>query len=357
MTRGEEKHIPSFNFASYVKDALAQCLLGLFAVLVTFAMLSILGIGFQGCLIVCLFLAICGSAILIVGYMRRRRFYRVLTDALSTCERSYYLPEMLDEPSFLDGRIAFEALERIGMLSGSEDAERRQELEGYRDYIELWIHEVKTPVAAAKLILMRMHGQDADKLSLEIERIESQVEQALYYSRTASLSNDYVLKEMPLSKAIKAACRKNMRYLVEHGVNLDIAVGDVSVIADDAWLQFILGQIIVNAAKYGATTIAFTSSEQDAGTSREHTVLSIEDDGCGIPASDIAKVFDRGFVGNNGRSGSNATGMGLYLVASLAKRMNLGVSVMSSEGKGTKIMIAFPHDRRRKNFNLNDRTD
>ena len=118
--------------------------------------------------------------------------------------------------------------------------------------------------------------------------------------------------------------------------------------ADASWLSFVLGQVVVNAAKYGATAVRFTAREEGTGTSAARTVLEIADNGRGIPAADVPRVFDRGFTGENGRDQGSATGMGLYLVATLCEKMGLGVGLASEEGTGTRVMLAFPHDRRRR---------
>ena len=193
-----------------------------------------------------------------------------------------------------------------------------------------------------------LHGGVASKLKAELDRIESYVEQALYYARSTSLARDYAIRELPLADAVRTACKKNARYLIERGTTPSIEVGDgVTVFADASWLSFALGQVLVNAAKYGATSVRFTVREEGAGTSAARTVLEIADDGPGIPAADVPRVFDRGFTGKNGRAQGSATGMGLYLVATLCEKMGLGVGLASEEGTGTRVMLAFPHDRRR----------
>ena len=127
---------------------------------------------------------------------------------------------------------------------------------------------------------------------------------------------------------------------------LDGAEDDETVFADATWLSFIVGQVLANAAKYGASCVRFSSrTEGEGGAAR--TVLAMADDGCGIPAADVPRVFERGFTGANGRAQGSSTGMGLYLAAVMCEKMGLGLGIASEEGTGTRVMISFPHDRRR----------
>ena len=168
----------------------------------------------------------------------------------------------------------------------------------YRDYVELWIHEIKTPIAAANLMAADLHGPVAARLKGELDRIEAQVEQALYYARSTSLAKDYAIRETPLAAAVRAACRKNARYLIECGVALQMDVPEeATVFADEPWLVFVVGQVMVNAAKYGAKNVRFSACEEGVGTVSSRTVLSVADDGCGIPAADVPRVFERGLHG------------------------------------------------------------
>jgi len=117
--------------------------------------------------------------------------------------------------------------------------------------------------------------------------------------------------------------------------------------ADKTWLAFILSQLIVNAAKYDATTITFSVCIPDEEGPNACTMLEVRDDGCGVPAADVPRVFDRGFTGEVGRSHGSATGMGLYLVARLCAQMGIGIMFASDQGIGSRVVLGFPHDRRR----------
>ena len=337
-----------FGPGAYLVDRAATLGILAFCLLGTACMLLPLGVSVQGTLLVVGFIALCAGTALTLDYRRRARFYREAADLVRELRSAGHFPALIAEPPFLEGRIAYQVAGGIAQLANAETGDAQANAQNYREYVELWIHETKTPIAAAKLMLASMHGAQAAKLSRELERIESQVEQALYYARSTSLSNDYAIREVCLAAAVREACKKNARFLIERSVAPDIDIPEARrVLADEPWLVFILGQVVVNAAKYGASTIAFTARVEEEGTPHERTVLEVRDDGRGIPAADVPRVFDRGFTGANGRDQGSATGMGLYLVALMCERMGLGVGLASEEGTGTRVLLSFPHDRRR----------
>lgn len=337
-----------FGPGAYLRDraaalgALACCLAGMVC------MLPPLGVTLAGTLTVTGFVALCAGIALALDYQRRVRFYREAAALVREVSSACHFPALIDEPRFLEGRLAYQMADSLARLANDEVGDAQSNAQNYREYVELWIHETKTPIAAAKLMLASMHGEQKAKLTRELERIDAQVEQALYYARSTSLANDYAIREVRLAGAVREACKKNARFLIERSVAPAIDVPeDTRVLADEPWLVFVLGQVVVNAAKYGARTIAFSAQVEEEGTPRECTVLEVRDDGCGIPAADVPRVFDRGFTGANGRDRGSATGMGLYLVALMCERMGLGVGLASEEGAGTRVLLSFPHDRRR----------
>lgn len=336
------------SLSAYLRDRMGSIIVGVLCCAVVAGMLGILGVGRDATVLIPCFIALCGVIALGFEFARRRRFYNELVHLIADLDRTYYASELLEVPDFLEGRRTHEALEAVGKVAADEVSHHRQQAEAYRDYIELWIHEIKTPIAAAYLMVADLRGPEATKLKGELDRIESYVEQALFYARSASVAHDYAIRELVLVDAVHAACKKNARYLIGRGVSPVIEVSEtITVFADASWLAFIVSQIVVNAAKYGASSVRFSTHVEKTTTNCNCTVLEISDNGPGISAADIPRVFDRGFTGQNGRAQGSATGMGLYLVATLCEKMGLGVALASEEGSGTRVMLSFPHDRRR----------
>ena len=272
---------------------------------------------------------------LILQYVRRASFCHQVEEATTNLEQGAHVVDLVDPPSFFEGRLAYEAMLAIVQADNQE-------------ITELWVHEVKTPLSAAKLITKRMSGPDALALRRELERMDDLISQSLFAARTESLVADYLIREVNLADIAKEVCKSHMHYLTSLGVALDFQIDpDTTVFADKMWLEFIITQIVVNAAKYEAHAISFVAFEAQQESSTSSTVLESKDDGCGIPAEDVPRVFDRGFTGTVGRAHGSATGMGLYLVARMCARMGLSIMLASEEGVGTRVQIAFPHDRRR----------
>lgn len=335
------------GLSAYLKDRAAAIALAAVCAAAMGGMFLVLGAGTDAALLAVGIVAACTACALALGYARRRRFYRELAQITQDLDRTYFAASLVGEPDFLEGRLAYRALEAVGKAAADDVAAHRQQAEAYRDYVELWIHEIKTPIAAATLMAAGLHGPESAKLKGELARIEGYVEQALFYARSTSLAQDYAIREVELAAAAREAVKKNARFLIEHGTVPSFELpGELKVLADEKWLVFIIGQIVVNAAKYGASQVAFTARGEGEGPAAA-TVLEIVDDGCGIPSADVPRVFDRGFTGANGRAQGSSTGMGLYLVATLCAKMGLGVGLASEEGTGTRVMLTFPHDRRR----------
>ena len=344
-----EAGLPPFTPASYARDhwfallALVLCLAGLFLMLPT------LGVSSHGTLLIADFVTLCGLCVALIDYRRKAAWYRELSQLVASLRRASVFASLVAEPPFLEGSIAYETGRAVGSLSAAEVDGLAADDEAYRRYIELWIHEIKTPIAAVKLMTTNEGGPLASKVAREMERIEAQVDQALYYARSSSLSQDYAIREVDLLDAAREACKRNARFLIERDCTPRFSIPEgLTVLADEPWLVFILSQLTVNAAKYGATELTFVAREEEAGTPRGRTVLEVRDNGCGIPAQDVPRVFERGFTGEVGRAHGSATGMGLYLVASLCAAMGLHVGLASEEGVGTRVILTFPHDRTRK---------
>ncbi|WP_294381594.1 sensor histidine kinase [uncultured Senegalimassilia sp.] len=344
----------AYSFGAYLRSHGGFMFGAVVLITVVAGIMAVTGSGSSAIALVSFCEALFACIALAAGFLRDRAFYQQLDLFCNSPENARYLSSILDEPRTLEGSIAFRALAVQGKAASDELAARSRDMKGYRNYIELWVHEAKTPIASAQLALSNLHGPEINKVRGDLDRIESRVEQALYYARSATLSEDFSIEELNLAAIARKACRQRSRTLIGAGVSLEFAIDDeLKVLADAKWTDFIIGQVLENSAKYGSKTIRFESTVKDEGTKDGCIELAIGDDGDGIPAADVPRVFDRGFTGSRGRAHHKATGMGLYLAAVACERMGLGLRISSEEGTGTTVALTFPLDRTRMDLAAN----
>lgn len=275
--------------AAFLRDRALSVAVAIVCAIAIGSVVAVLGAGPDASVLAACIVLACAAFALTVDYARRRAFYRDLEQVVGDLDRTYYATALIEPPDFLEGRLAYEALQATGKAAADDVAAHKQQAEAYRDCIELWIHEIKTPIAAAALMASGLHGPQAARIKGELDRIEGYVEQALYYARSTSLVQDYAIRETSLAEAVREALRKHARFLIERGVAPTVDVDeDVRVFADVKWLAFVIGQLVANAGKYGASTLRFSVREEGAGTSDARTVLEVADDGWGVPAGDVA---------------------------------------------------------------------
>lgn len=211
------------------------------------------------------------------------------------------------------------------------------------DYIASWVHEVKTPLTAMKLIIDEHRSDPAfQKVELEWLRLHLLVDQQLSISRLPSLEEDYVLEKTSLQRLASAEVRELASWCMERNVAVEFEGDDMDVVADVKWCRFIIRQFLTNAVKYSPTggIIIISMNTNISG----HTILKIKDEGPGIQPHELPRIFDKGFTGGTGRIHNAATGLGLYLAQTVATKMGITLLVGSENGEGTTAEIVFPDE-------------
>ena len=270
-------------------------------------------------------------------YGRKRQMEKLLRQAEQLEER-YLISEIMDRPKQADDRVYYRILKMAGksMLENIEKVKR--ESTEYQEYIEEWIHEIKTPLAAMKLICENNRSDVTRELLAEIERTNRFTEQALYYARSGYTEKDYSVRKIRLFSVVHQAIADNKYLLLHNEASVDLQETDDTVFSDEKWLCFILNQLIMNAVKYSTKKPVlkiYIKHEKNI------TILCIEDFGMGIDAEDMPRIFDKGFTGKNGRkTGQNATGIGLYLCRRLCDKLGIGIRGEVS-GSGTRMLLSF----------------
>ncbi|MEG0842394.1 MAG: sensor histidine kinase [Erysipelotrichaceae bacterium] len=324
--------------SKYIKEKLYFIILGIIISIVFEMFFLITKVQTEIVIVVQLLLWFLILTNLVVEYMRRASFYNNLNEALNDLDKKYLISEIIEEPEFMDGQIFYDSLSIIDKSMNDHVSFYRNAQEEYKEYIELWVHEIKTPLAASKLILTNNNSEASQSLEEEIDKVEGYVDQALFYARSNTLQKDYMIKKMSLKTSINQVIRKHSKTFILRNIKIELNNLKGEVYSDSKWVEFILDQIINNALKYSKDN---ETIEISALSNKENVVLSIKDHGCGIRKQDLPRVFEKGFTGNNGRTHEKATGMGLYLCKKLCDKLYLGIDVTSDE-EGTNVFITFP---------------
>lgn len=380
------------KLTAFLSDKCPLLLLHVICMALLSAFLHITGYPAANTALICIFWLMILAVWLLAVFRGRRNYYREAFSVLEHTDKPYLLGEMLPDSFSLEDKLHRELLrksnrsviEKIRLL---EDTQRE-----YREYLESFVHEIKAPISAINLScengktsviteIRQMSEQYPDSLNyrqvqkqnsdnldncqtqnqlfaeiflpdkithifnqtfrsirMENRKIENYVDMVLYHARSEQVYKDYLIRETGLTEIVYEALEKEHLLLIQNHVQAEVSCGE-KVCTDKKWCVFIIGQLILNSIKYGSKAPVlrfFTSRDKDSIT------LTIEDNGKGIPAEDLPRIFEKGFTGSNGRELGKATGMGLYLCKKLCDRLGIGLRAQSEYGKGTKMLLTFP---------------
>lgn len=282
--------------------------------------------------------------ILLIDYFRKRKFYTDLLSNIEALDKGYLVLETLQKPDFYEGELLCQALYDIDKSMSENINQIEEQMQDFKNYIEMWIHEVKIPLSTLALISENHKNQFDKKAKTQLKRLENYVEQVLYYARSENAEKDYLIKETDLSKVIKNVGLKNMDDLLENKIDYNVKNVNVKVLTDSKWLEFILEQIINNSIKY-KKDIEDSFIKISSRDEKNKTTLIIEDNGIGIKESDLKQVFDKSFTGENGRNISKSTGMGLFIAKNMCEKLGHKIDIESKENEYTKVYITFAKDK------------
>ncbi|MEA4964245.1 MAG: sensor histidine kinase [Oscillospiraceae bacterium] len=267
-----------------------------------------------------------------VAFVRRRRFlFRVFSNVR---EEVLSLPEPSDalEEDY-QSLLRAVCMDRAELAAAAET--QRQEL---LDYYTLWLHQIKTPIAAMQLLLTQS-PPDGEAVSAELLKIETYASMVLTYLRLDSDYTDFVLRRCELDDIVRAALRKFARLFILKKITLRFTETGRAVLTDEKWLGFVVEQVLLNALKYtpaGGTIRIFGSGD----------ALMIADNGIGIQPEDLPRIFEKGFTGYNGREESKSTGLGLYLSKRIFRRLGHTIEVVARPGGGTEVRLTLQNGGR-----------
>ena len=264
---------------------------------------------------------------------------------LEAAARHYEQSQELLTEELRDGRDTFQEqmVDLLELISATQQRERGEweaKNADRNDYYVMWTHQIKTPVAALKLLLEngREQGQNSFLMKEELFKIEQYVEMVLTFQRLESLSSDLVLRECDLYEMLKQTVRKFSVLFINKGLSLELQEMQLKMVTDEKWFGFGIDQLVSNSVKYTKQGRISIWAKKD----EEKIILCVQDTGIGICPEDLPRIFERGFTGCNGRGDEKSTGIGLYLCHRIFEHLGITMRVESEVGIGTKIFLGIP---------------
>lgn len=324
----------------YLKSKGGTIFLNIIALLVLSIFLFSVGNEFEVVIIISFSWTIVLFTYLVISYKKRNDYFKLIEKSVSNIDKKYLISEVLEVPPFVEAEPYYYLLKKSSKSMREEINKEKLRLKDYKEYIEKWIHEVKTPISLIKLIEENNRTTKSSSILMQLEEIDRYVEQALFYARSEDVDKDYLVKEISLQECVNSVITRNKQGFILNNIDIDIYNIDKTVFCDSKWLEFILNQIIVNAIKYRNNK---EPKVQIYLSSIKNGIrLIIEDNGIGIPRDELDRVFEKGFTGNIGRLNSKSTGIGLYLCKKLCDKLGLLIDIESEINSYTKVIITFP---------------
>ena len=248
------------------------------------------------------------------------------------------LNDLEDLPKSLDIRIDYyhKIIEKLYEELEKLTQENQQKNTDMVDYYSMWVHQIKTPIAAMNFLL---DNEEIDRkiLQQELFKIERYVEMVLTYIRLDSISSDYVITKINLDEVVKDSVKKYATIFINKKIKLNYVSHETMVISDKKWLSFAFEQILGNSVKYSGAGGEITIETYE-------NKLVIEDNGIGIKEEDLPRIFEKGFTGFNGRYEKKSSGLGLYLCKKTLDKLGHHIEISSKVGEGTRVEITFPKE-------------
>lgn len=290
----------------------------------------------------------------LVGFFRYSSKVKALSNALKRpVEEQAQLPEAADDVEILYHRL----LENQSIARSESESSAAIRQSQMRDYYSMWVHQIKTPTSAMKLLLEAereelgqlmcddeqsqcLLSDNMDSFEDELFRIEEYVSMALQYQRVSSTENDFVLEKVSVDGVIRDTIKKYAKIMIRRHIGMNYSGTAQEVYTDGKWLAFMLEQILSNAIKYTPQGVVTIETAEE----KYRFFITIKDTGIGIKAEDLPRVFEKGYTGYNGHADKKATGIGLYLCRQMADKLGHTIRMESEIGKGTKVWIGFDLD-------------
>lgn len=304
------------------------------------ALLWLLGLGLGEIVLLWICSACIAGGMFLYGYLSQRNRIAYLRAVMDSLDKKYLFAEIAEGPRSEIEKEYFKLMKTAFKAMTDEVSASSRLHSEYRDFVEQWVHEIKIPLTGIELLCENNRSDVTRKILTQAALLSQGIERALYYARLETAEKDYFIAEVSLKSYVLEVLARNKQFLIQNDVCVHTDnIGD-TVYSDPKWLQFILDQIMSNSVKYrGDRPCVLDICSQDKGS---YVSLSISDNGIGIKQSELGRVFDKGFVGSNGRTGKNSTGMGLYLCKQLCNKLGIEIDIASEWTKSTTVYLYFP---------------
>ncbi len=307
------------NFIDYLKDRRKTIGFLIFATISIQILLLVYPIHLVIRLYIFLMIPVCYFIGTVWEYARAKSFYENVQKNLEQLEEKFLVVETIPTARFSDAKILKEVLQETNKSMLEHVNRYKQSQEEYKEYIELWIHEIKLPLATSHMIIENNPSSVTKSIEEELFEMEELVEQALFYARSNTVEKDYCITTTNLKDLVHDVIKHNKQTCIESKIRIQTEEIEQKIYTDPKWTGFILNQIVRNSIKYRREENAEISFH--ARKNKENVILQIRDNGIGIPKAELSRVWDKGFTGSNGRIGKKSTGLGLYLCKKLCDKL------------------------------------
>lgn len=330
------------KFKDYFLNKITEILGTYFVLFLMLEFLYIIGNTFSVVFMIGMVIAILIMTKYLMDWYRKKKYFEIITERVKDLKEPWLIAELLPVSYTIEDEIYQELLRKVGSSAIEEIHKIEDEQKEYEDYIEQWIHEVKTPITSIHLMLENRISENPGlkrDLNVELSRLENDVELALYYARSEQIYRDYLIQKLNVRKVLLKVVNKNRTVIMNSSVAIDLDCDEaLYAYGDEKWLVFMLTQVLLNAIKYKAEADAKVVMR--AKRDNKRIVLNIIDNGKGIKKEELPRIFDKGFTGSNGRDNEKSTGMGLYLVHKLCEKLEIDIKADSVYGEFTEISFS-----------------
>ena len=330
------------KFKDYFLNKITEILGTYFVLFLMLEFLYIIGNTFSVVFMIGVVIAILIMTKYLMDWYRKKKYFEIITERVKDLKEPWLIAELLPVSYTIEDEIYQELLRKVGSSAIEEIHKIEDEQKEYEDYIEQWIHEVKTPITSIHLMLENRISENPGlkkDLNVELSRLENDVELALYYARSEQIYRDYLIQKLNVRKVLLKVVNKNRTVIMNSSVAIDLDCDEaLYAYGDEKWLVFMLTQVLLNAIKYKAEADAKVVMR--AKRDNKKIVLNIIDNGKGIKKEELPRIFDKGFTGSNGRDNEKSTGMGLYLVHKLCEKLEIDIEADSVYGEFTEISFS-----------------